>query len=84
MTHRCNSDRRLPSDHQVLDEDVVDTERIFRSEGVVLGVVHALDGVHVAEQDVVQPLDRHRWDFPDLGLVVFLTVMTKILRIKDM
>ncbi len=77
LSYRGDPNRRLPGDHQVLDEDVVDPERVVRPEGVVLGIVHALDGVDVAQQDVVQPLDRHGRHLPDLGLVELVALGTK-------
>ncbi len=48
-TYRSDSDGILPGENEILNERIVDPEGVIRSERVVLGVVHALDSVDIAE-----------------------------------
>lgn len=71
MFYRSNSNRVLPRVHEMRYECVVYSKGVIHLEVVIFWVVHALLGVHVAEEDVVQPLDRDGRHFPIVGLVVF-------------
>ena len=48
-TYRSDSDGILPGENEILNKRVVDPEGIIWPERVVFGVVHALNGVDVAE-----------------------------------
>ena len=81
LTYGCDSDWGLPCSNKTWHQGVLNLEGVFHAEVLVLGVVHALDGIHVAKEHVIQPLNGHRGNFPLFGfliLVAFTAIFKKI------
>ena len=46
---------------------------VFHAEVLILWVVHALDGIHVAKEHVIQPLNGDRGYFPLFGFLILVS-----------
>ena len=68
----CNPDGCLPCLDHEQNQGVVNSERFFWFELLILWVVQALGGVRVPEKNIIEPLDGDCRNSPFPGLVELL------------
>jgi len=70
---RCDSNWSFPCSHEAGNQAELDFEWVLGTKVLILWVVHTLDGIHVAKEDVIQPLNGHRRRLPLFGFLILFS-----------